>query len=805
MPEIIKDNNNNIISMPVLALRALVVFPGTVISFDVSRKKSAAALNFAVNRGEQLIFTVTQKQIHTEDPGPDDLYEIGCVARVRQVLKISDNVSKVLIEGLYRASISKFSSTPRFLYAKIQKIEDKPIKNRPAYVETLRRRVKQQFDKYASVYMNIAPDVAMHVCETVDLGFLADYIASNVPAPYDDKQYILEQDDPVKRARILIEMLDKEREIGEIDRRINEKAKAAIDQNQREYYLREQMKAISSELYGDETADEIDDYHDKIEALKADDSVKEALHNQVNKLAKMPGGSHEGTVVRGYLDTCLELPWNNDTVTYPDIKKSEKILNRDIYGMEKVKERILEMLSVYALAPDIKGQIICLVGPPGVGKTSIGKTIAECMGRKFARISLGGVHDEAEIRGHRKTYIGAMPGKIINAVKHAGSGNPLILLDEVDKLGGDYKGDPSSAMLEVLDPEQNSTFVDHYIEIPYDLSRTVFIATANNPETIPAPLLDRMEVIEISGYTREEKFNIAKRHLIPKEIARHGLKPGQIKITDGAVYSLIDFYTREAGVRKLERSIASLCRKSAKLIAEGESKRVTVKESDVENMLGKHKYKPESILEKDEVGIINGLAWTAVGGEIMQLEITSMTGTGKVELTGSLGDVMKESAMAAVTYVRSNAENLGIDPDFYKNRDIHIHATEAAVPKDGPSAGVTMTVGLVSELTNRPVKRDIAMTGEVTVRGRVLPIGGLREKSMAAYTGGVKTVFIPKDNLPDLDEVDETVKENVHFVPVSNVNEIISQALVIKHDKTENNTVVYSEILPETSVGAISH
>lgn len=807
MPEIKEDNIDidSIIAMPVLALRALVVFPGTVISFDVSRKKSAAALKYAVNRGEQLIFTVTQKQIHTENPDTDDLYEVGCVARVKQVLKMSDSVSKILIEGLYRASFSELNSDPGFLYAQIHPIEDKPIKNRPAYVETLLRRVRQQFDKYASVYMNIAPDVAMRVCETVDLSFLADYIASNVPAPFDDKQYILEQDDPVKRAKILIEMLDKEREIGEIDRRINEKAKAAIDENQREYYLREQIKAISAELYGDETADEIDEYHYKIETLKADEGVKETLHNQVNKLAKMPGGSHEGTVVRGYLDTCLELPWNKDTATCSDIKKAEKILNRDIYGMEKVKERILEMLSVYALAPDIKGQIICLVGPPGVGKTSIGKTIAECMGRKFARISLGGVHDEAEIRGHRKTYIGAMPGKIIDAIKHAGSGNPLILLDEVDKLGGDYKGDPSSAMLEVLDPEQNNNFVDHYIEIPYDLSRTVFIATANNPDTIPAPLLDRMEVIEISGYTREEKFNIAKRHLIPKEIARHGLKSGQIKITDGAVYSLIDFYTREAGVRKLERSVASLCRKSAKLIAEGASKRVTVKESDVEKMLGRHKYKPESILEKDEVGIINGLAWTSVGGEIMQLEITSMTGTGKVELTGSLGDVMKESAMAAVTFVRSNAENLGIDPEFYKNRDIHIHATEAAVPKDGPSAGVTMTVGLVSELTHRPVKRDIAMTGEVTVRGRVLPIGGLREKSMAAYTGGVKTVFIPKDNLPDLDEVDETVKENVRFVPVSNVNEIISQALVLKHDKTDNNTVVYSEILPETSVGAISH
>ena len=489
--------------------------------------------------------------------------------------------------------------------------------------------------------------------------------------------------------------------------------------------------------------------------------------------------------MRGYLDTCLELPWNKETAARADLKRAEKILDRDIYGMKKVKERILEMLSVYKLAPDIKGQIICLVGPPGVGKTSIGKTIAECMGRKFARVSLGGVHDEAEIRGHRKTYIGAMPGKIINAVKTAGSGNPLILLDEVDKLGGDYRGDPSSALLEVLDPEQNGTFVDHFIEIPYDLSRAVFIATANTAETIPAPLLDRMEVIELAGYTREEKFNIAKRHLVPKETARHGLTAKTVKITDGAIYSLIDFYTREAGVRRLERNIAALCRKSAKLIAGGEQGKVTVDEKTVREMLGRRRYKPEVILENDEVGIINGLAWTSVGGEIMQLEISSMAGTGKLELTGSLGDVMKESAAAAVSYVRANAVRLGIDPEFYKKLDIHIHATEAAVPKDGPSAGVTMTVGLVSELTKTPVRRDVAMTGEVTIRGRVLPIGGLKEKSMAAYTGGVKTVFIPKENIPDLEDVDETVKANVEFVPVSYVDEIINRALLKKPAKNE--------------------
>ena len=795
------DTEERVTMLPVLPLRGLVVFPGTVLSFDVGRKKSSAALKAAMER-DQLIFAVAQKEVYVEDPEEGDLYEVGCVVKVRQVLKIADNAVRVLVEGLYRAKHSSLFNGRGFPISEITEIKDKPIKNRPVYVESLLRRIRTQFEKYADVYSNIAPDVIMRIAETQEVGFLADYIASNVPAPYDDKQYVLEQDDPIHRAKILIEMLDKEREIGEIDRRISEKTKAAIDENQREYYLREQIKAISSELYGDDSADEIDEYHYKIGCLTAPDEVREALHKEVNKLAKMPSGSHEGTVVRGYLDTCIELPWNKDSAVSTDIKKAERILNRDIYGMDKVKERILEMLSVYAVAPNIKGQIICLVGPPGVGKTSIGKTVAECMGRKFSRVSLGGVHDEAEIRGHRKTYIGAMPGKIIDAVRKAGSGNPLILLDEVDKLGSDYKGDPSSAMLEVLDPEQNNTFVDHYIEIPYDLSRAVFIATANTTDTIPAPLLDRMEVIELGSYTREEKLNIAKKHLVPKEISRHGLDNKRLKIADSAIYSLIDYYTREAGVRNLERKLAALCRKSAKMIASDELAKVILKEADVEKMLGKRRFKPETILEKDEVGIINGLAWTAVGGEIMQLEIASMAGTGKVELTGSLGDVMKESAMAAVSYVRANAERLNIDPEFYKKRDIHIHATEAAVPKDGPSAGVTMTVGLVSELTGRPVKRDIAMTGEVTIRGRVLPIGGLKEKSMAAYRGGVKAVFIPKDNLADLDEVDETVKTNVRFIPVSSVDEIIKEALVLDGEK--DNTLMLGGIMPKPTVNAIS-
>ncbi|MBQ3052885.1 MAG: endopeptidase La [Clostridia bacterium] len=786
----------NAVRMPLLALRGLVVFPKTVASFDVARKKSLNALKAAMN-SNRYIFVVTQKDFYADEPTEKDLYSIGCIARIKQILKVSDTLSKVLVEGVTRAEYSDFVSGKEFYTANVFKVENKPLNNRAVYKETLIRRIRSDFRKYISVLPNIAPDVVMTVEQIEDIAFLSDYIAFNIPAPFDDKQYILEQKSPVKRAKILIELLNKEREIGEIDRKINEKTRAAIDDNQREYYLREQMRIISNELYGDDSADEIDSYYLKINSLKADEKVKEELSKNVAKLSKMPQGSHEGTVLRGYLDTCLELPWNNYTNVIADINRAEKVLNRDIFGMEKVKERILELLAVYVLSPDIKGQIICLVGPPGVGKTSIGKTIAECMGRKFARISLGGVHDEAEIRGHRKTYIGSMPGKIINAIKQSGSSNPLILLDEIDKLGSDYKGDPSSALLEVLDSEQNTAFVDHYIEIPFDLSKTVFIATANNLDTIPAPLRDRMEIIELQGYTREEKFGIAKNHLISKQIARHGLKKVNIRFTDNAVYGLIDFYTREAGVRKLERSIASVCRKAAKVIASGESSRVTVKDSDLIKLLGKHRYKPEVILENDEVGIINGLAWTSVGGEIMQLEIASMQGTGKVELTGSLGDVMKESAKAAISYVRANAEKYDIDPDFYKNTDIHIHATEAAVPKDGPSAGVTITTGLISALTGRPVARDIAMTGEVTIRGRVLAIGGLKEKSMAAFTGGVKTVFIPKSNIPDLDEVDKKVREGIEFIPVSNVDEIISYALKSKDEIKEKTWIVSNISAPD--------
>ncbi len=773
---------------PVLCLRGLVAFPKMMLTLDVGRKKSVKALSYAMDKNEP-VYLVTQKDMAVEEPKREDLYPIGCICKVRQVLKMPDGGAKVLVEGLYRARHLTFAENGEYYISTVERIIDKPIKNRQIYLESVIRKIRTEFEKYLAVAPHVAPDIVMTVATNDDISFLPDFIAFNIPAPFDDKQFVLEQINPVSRAKVTLQLISKEREITEIDNKISSTTKTHLDESQKEYYLKEQIKVINDELYGDGGADEIDKYYDSLSKLKAADSVKEKIKLEIGKLAKMPQGAHESTLQRNFLDLALSLPWSVGTPKKVDIKRAEKILDRDFYGLKKVKERILEMLSVYALSPDIKGQIICLAGPPGVGKTSIGKTIAECMGRKYARISLGGMHDEAEIRGHRKTYIGAMPGRIINALKNTGEADSLILLDEIDKLGNDYKGDPASALLEVLDPEQNCAFCDNFLEIPFDLSHAVFITTANSIDTIPAPLLDRMEVISVEGYTREEKFNIAKKHLVPRQLSSHALSASTCKITDGAIYGIIDFYTREAGVRKMERTIGSLCGKAARKIASGECAKVTIKETDLETLLGHKKYRPEIIPENNEVGIINGLAWTAVGGEIMQIETAAMVGTGKIEITGSLGDVMQESARAAVTYTRANAEKYGIDGEFYKNRDIHIQATEGAVPKDGPSAGVTMVTALISALTNREIRRDIAMTGEITIRGRVLPIGGLKEKSMAAYRGGVKTVFIPKDNVADLDEVDETVKANVRFVPVSHVDEIIDAALLPIEEKTEKNVL----------------
>lgn len=778
------DENQLSGTFPALALRGLVAFPDMLLTLDVGRKKSVRALEYAMDKNVP-IYLVTQKDIAIENPDTSHLYEMGCLCRVRQVLKMPDGGAKVLVKGIYRARHINFTDTGTHYVATIEKCEDKPIQNREVYVESLIRRIRAEFERYALVAQNLPEDVVLTVAKDDDLSSLCDFIAFSIPAPFDDKQYVLEQLNIITKAKILLDLIIKEREVTEIDNRIGQRTRAVIDENQRDYYLREQLKVISEELYGDESANEIDEYHQKAEALDADEKIKDKIHTEINKLSKMPQGAHESTVSRAYIEACLSLPWNKCDNTVVNIKKAQKILDRDFYGMKRVKERILEALSVYALSPDSKGNILCLYGPPGVGKTSIGKTIAECMGRKYQRISLGGMHDEAEIRGHRKTYIGAMMGKILTAIKNSGVSNPLILLDEIDKLGSDYKGDPASALLEVLDPEQNCNFTDNFLEIPYDLSRVVFITTANSLDTIPAPLLDRMEVVSLDGYTREEKFNIAKRHIVPREIASHGLNTKNCHFADNALYGIIDFYTREAGVRKLQRTVGSLCGKAAKQIAEGSVKKVNIKASDLETMIGHKKYRPEVILPQDEVGIINGLAWTQVGGEIMQMEVAVLPGSGKTVLTGNLGDVMKESAEAAITFVRANAAKYGIDTEFYKTRDIHIHATESAVPKDGPSAGVTITTALVSALTNRPIHRDIAMTGEVSIRGRVLAIGGLKEKAMAAYRGGVKRVFIPHDNIPDIDEVDLKVRENIEFIPVQYVSEIIDKALLPLVD--ENN------------------
>lgn len=777
--------------LPVLALRGLVLFPGMLMHFEVGRTISLNALNHAM-QNKRLIYLATQKDVRDDEPDMERLYEVGCVGRISQILKKSDNTARVLVEGLYRATHKSFYKENDFYHAEVEKTPEIEPKNRPVYIETLLRRAKTQFADYAAMLPKMPPDVALNVETDDNIGHLADYIAFNIQAPFDDKQYVLEQLNPVRRIKVVIDVLKKETEILKIDSHISEKVKNQIDDNQREYYLREQIRAINTELYGDDGDDEFEEYFAKIKSLNAPDSVKEKLNGEVAKLMKMPNGAHEATVVRTYLDTLIKLPWNCFTETKVNIKRAAKILDRDFYGMEKVKERILEMLAVYILAPEIKGQIICLVGPPGVGKTSIGKTIAECTGRQFARISLGGVRDEAEIRGHRRTYIGAMPGKIINACMSAGSGNPLILLDEIDKLASDYKGDPAAALLEVLDPEQNATFTDHFVDMPYDLSKVLFITTANNADTIPAPLLDRMELIELSSYTREEKFQIAKKHLVAKQTERHGLNSDTFKISDKAIYTLIDFYTRESGVRKLERSLAAVCRKAAKMITEGSVKRVSVDPKMIENMLGKKRYLTDEILPEDEIGTVNGLAWTQVGGEMLPLEVAVCKGTGKIELTGNLGTVMQESAKAAITYVRANAEKLGIDPDFYKNNDIHVHTPGAAVPKDGPSAGVTIATAVVSALKNQKVRRDIAMTGEISIRGRVLAIGGLKEKAMAAHRAGVKTVFIPFDNEPDLADIDKTVRQSIKFVPVKNIEYILNSVLI---DET-----VYSDRAVNTKV-----
>lgn len=760
--------------LPVIALRGLVVFPQTMIHFDVGRKKSLQALHEAMDHYDQTVFLVTQTDVEEDDPTEDGLYAVGVIAQIRQVLKLPGDSLRILVEGMCRARLIDVVQSDPFYKATVEELPF--FRMREEYrEEAMLRQCRTYFENYIELAHKPSPDVMFRVAKADNAGLLADEIASGLPFPVEDKQHLLGTVSVERRVERLLSILEKETEILQLEKEIHDKVQGQMDQNQRDYYLHEQMKAIAEELGEEDPLEEAETYRRKVRALTLSDEVRAKFLEECDKLAKMPSGSHEATVVRGYLDLCLSLPWATFTEDTYDLINARQILDRDHYGLDKVKERMVELLAVRCLNPDIKGQIICLAGPPGVGKTSVAKAIAEAMGRKYVRVSLGGVKDESDIRGHRKTYIGAMPGRIITALKNAGSSNPLLLLDEIDKMSNDFRGDPASAMLEVLDPEQNSTFEDHYVEVPYDLSKVLFMTTANDLDAIPAPLKDRMEIITLPSYTAEEKFHIAKQHLWKKQLKQHGLTAKQVRITDKALKTVIANYTKEAGVRKLERELAKILRKTAATIVRGECDTVSVR--NVEPYLGPRRYKTDTKRISEEVGVVNGLAWTSVGGELLPIEVAVLDGTGKIELTGSLGDVMKESARIAVSYVRSRAAQWGIPTDFYKNKDIHIHAPEGAVPKDGPSAGVTMTTALVSALTGIPVKQTVAMTGEVSLRGKVLPIGGLREKAMAAYLNGMTTVLIPADNEADLAEVDAVVKEHLRFVTVRQVDAVLQEAL----------------------------
>ena len=765
--------------LPTIALRGLVVFPNNLVHFEVGREKSIAAVEWAMANNSN-VFLVAQKSMDTTEPQQADLFSYGVVAEVKQVLRVSGDLVKVLVEGKYRAKLSALDASGDFLLSEVRPAPVRAGKADDAVeTEALLRALKAGFDEYLGMNPRLGKDVVFAIVSSDDPAFLSEYMPANLLFRYEDKQAVMDEGTLNGRLKKLIEMLRRECQVMKIEKEIAEKVNESMDKNQRDYYLHEQLHIISDELgEGDDTHAEADEYRRRITGLHlAEDSEKKLL-KEVDRLAKMQGSNQEATVIRTYLDTCLDLPWNTFTVDDLDISRAQQILDRDHYGLKKVKYRILETLAVRKLAPDVKAQIICLVGPPGVGKTSIARSIAESLGRKYVRISLGGVRDEAEIRGHRRTYIGAMPGKIITAMISAKSANPLMLLDEIDKLAGDFRGDPAAALLEALDPEQNSTFNDHFIDIPFDLSHVLFITTANDLGSIPGPLRDRMDVIELPSYTRVEKYNIARKHLLPKQLKACGLT-GKVTLSQSALYGIIDGYTREAGVRNLERTITSVLRKCARKIAAGEVESVSVTGTMLEQLLGPRFVKPDFLNRTNAVGIANGLAWTSVGGETLPIEVQVMdNGSGKITVTGSLGDVMKESAQLAVTWVRVHAAEYGIDPEKLKKCDLHIHAPEGAVPKDGPSAGVTLTTALVSCLSGIPVRGDVAMTGEITLHGNVLPIGGLREKSMAAYREGMKTVLIPKDNEPDLYEVDDEVKKNLTFLPMQSLTQVLNAALL---------------------------
>ena len=774
---------NTIITMPVLALRGLTIFPNMLLHFDVGRGASIKALDEAMAEGLP-IFLVAQRDLTVEEPGEKDLYTVGTVSNVKQILRLPGDNVRVMVEGSSRGRLVSLGKTTPFLQGEVEVLPAPEHTRNTPKTEALIRSTYELFERYAELSPRMTGDVLISVLSSEDPGYIADYIAQNIAMRASDKQAILEELQPVRRLTKLAHALSREVSILELEQEVQSKVREQLSDNQRDYVLREQLKVLRQELGESEDGDsEQDEYRARIEKAHLPEEAAKKAEKELSRLAKQPFGSAEATVIRNYLDVLLDLPWNKHTKERTDVAAARKVLDADHYGHQKVKERILEFLAVRQLAPELKGQVICLVGPPGVGKTSIAMSVARATGRKLTRISLGGVHDEAEIRGHRKTYVGAMPGRIIDGIRRAGSCNPLLLLDEIDKLASDIHGDPASALLEVLDGEQNSTFRDNFLEVPFDLSEVFFITTANTTDTIPRPLLDRMEVIELSSYTDEEKLQIAKEHLLPKERKRHGLKKSQLKLTDDAIRALITGYTRESGVRVLERRIGALCRKTAMKIVSGDAKQISLTASDLEGFFGPKPYHPDRRETESLVGVVNGLAWTQVGGEMLQVEVNVVPGTGKVELTGNLGDVMKESAKAALSYIRSRAQRLGIDEDFYKTKDIHVHFPEGAVPKDGPSAGITITTAMVSALTNTPVRQDVAMTGEVTLRGRVLPIGGLREKTMAALRNGMKTVLIPADNVGDLEEIDQTVRAALKFIPVEQVDQVLS--VVLETDGTQ--------------------
>ncbi|WJH32506.1 endopeptidase La [Paenibacillus sp. CC-CFT747] len=762
--------------MPLLPLRGLLVYPSMVLHLDVGREKSVKALEKAMV-DDSLILLCSQSEINIEEPTQEDIYRVGTIAKVRQMLKLPNGTIRVLVEGVTRAEVTDFLANEEFYEVNLKELPEQIVTD--SEIDALMRTVLNQFEHYINLSKKVTPETLAAVSDIDEPGRLADVICSHLSLKIKDKQDILETIDVRARLEKLLDILNNEREVLELERKISQRVKKQMEKTQKEYYLREQMKAIQKELGEKEgRAGEIDELRSQMNEAKLPEKVREKIEKEIDRLEKMPASSAEGGVIRNYIDWLLALPWTKETEDDLDLAKAEEILNEDHYGLEKPKERVLEYLAVQKLVQKLKGPILCLVGPPGVGKTSIARSIARSLGREFIRVSLGGVRDEAEIRGHRRTYVGAMPGRIIQGMKTAGTANPVFLLDEIDKMAMDFRGDPASALLEVLDPEQNSTFSDHFVELPFDLSNVMFVTTANAAHNIPRPLLDRMEMLYIPGYTEIEKLHIAEKYLLPKQKREHGLKPEQLDVQEAAILAVIREYTREAGVRNLEQQVASLCRKSAKEIVTHNGESVTITTDNLKDYLGPAKFRYGMAELEDQIGAVTGLAWTEVGGDTLVIEVSVIPGNGKLTLTGKLGDVMKESAQAAFSYTRSRASQLDIPVDFHEKNDIHIHIPEGAIPKDGPSAGITMATALISALTNVPVSREVAMTGEITLRGRVLPIGGLKEKTLAAHRAGIKTVLLPKDNEKDIQDIPESVRENLTFIPVAHMDEVLEHALV---------------------------